>query len=513
VAVPITGAGGLFTRLGHQAGISLNILVSAGYAGAAPDYAVTIPSKVQTVVADYAAGTPAYGVIQGQATPQGGPSTNTRIMAASSAWQNVHRQYLSYYQSLAVAELVDIVNIDAAQKDRTLPTALAALINNTLQGSFHVQASSPSAGAQTNGNPTPKAPYAASGNTGPVIVFSFKDLKGNPLDNVYAETLRFAVTADAQQGGAVKWREPVLVSGQSAVVTDTLSPLWPSGSGTSVSVNCADSAGNAGVGGNLLQNSNFASYSTADYPDNWVAAGGTVGTAIKNGAGTGFLGTTSLEFVGDGATAIAVKQPFGVSASTSPGAGGSPANLLALPSGPLALNFWLKLSAAATGWLQADLVDSTATVINDDSGTANSFHLDLSTLADTNWHNVNGVFRLPALNPANTPVALRLWCPTGHELQAGKNLFTANVALTQMQQLSPKGAAGTGVGGGPFVAIFAGNLQTLAGDSWTVAVANTWGNWVQLFQRWYGIGAMGLRLPTSGGALIDDVIGPGHLIS
>lgn len=512
MAVPITSAGGLFVKLGHDLGIMLDLLVAMGYTGTAPDYSVTFPSKYNTLIADYQNGTPENGVIQGVVTAQGGPSTGQPALQALATWQNAQTGQLTYLQSLARCTLIDMVNLDASQPNTQLGTAMAALINNTLQGSYHVTASSPSAGNQTNGTPTPNAPYAATGNTGPVIVMSLKDGKGNTLDNVFAETLKFTTTADAQSGGATKWQEPISAVGQSANVTNTLSYLWPAGAGANSRLNCVNSQANQ-QGGNLLQNSAFLTFTTANVPDNWTITVGTAGTQVLNGTGTGFVTTNSLKFVGDSSTLTAVIQNFNTAPSSTVGAGGTSTNLLTLPDRPFAVNFWYKLSSAspAAGVLEVALVDSTGTVINDDAGTANSKTVTLSAVADTSWHNVNAVFRMPAVEPTNTPIALRLRLSTA--LTTGTSVFLANLGMTQMTQLPPTTPSSAGVGGGPFWSVFAGNLQTLTGDNWTVALGNTWGNFIQGFQRLFGMSSLGLRLPTSGGSAIDDVIGSGHLIS
>jgi len=70
------------------------------------------------------------------------------------------------------------------------------------------------------------------------------------------------------------------------------------------------------------------------------------------------------------------------------------------------------------------------------------------------------------------------------------------VGMTPMGQLYP---------GGPKVAAFSANVQPLANDAWTLAVTNTMGAFQALFQRFFDMRSLGLRLPTAGaGTAIND---------
>lgn len=503
MAITFTGAGGLFTKIGHILGIILDTnkfrSVATPTPPTPPDTTPAVPTKFDTLVADYTAGTNQEYIADG-------------LYSTRSAFQSNQSSTLSALKTLAQNTLIDIVRVDAlgntamAPPDGTLATAMALVIQQMLGNmggsTSHVTAGSLAAGTQTNVG-SPVGSFASSGNSGPVIVSGVKDAKGNPLDYSLTETVGYTCAKDAITGGRAKFQEQITALGQPAV-TDPLSWLWPGGSGASTTLSCVDAnQNNQGTGGQILQNGEFTAFSTTNYPDNWVINTGVAGTNVLKQA-TGYNDTTSVALVGDGATLVSISQTFGVPTSTGAGTGGCPLNLLAFPDTPFAVNFWYQMSASspAAGWLQCDLIDGSGSIINDDAGNANSFHVDLTTIADTNWHVLNGVFRLPANSPS--AVKLRFWQPTGHALSAGKSVYVDRVGFTQATRLYV---------GGPYLAAFSGNLAPIQSDQWTVAYTLTAGNFQNGFQRLFGMTGLGLRLPTSGGSAIDDVVGSGHLIS
>jgi hypothetical protein len=502
MAIPITGSGSLFVRLGHWLAILLDINAARGSAVTAPDYTVLIPTKVKSnVITDYANGTAIPELMQGSPTPRGviGPGA---VLPAFAAWQSQQATILKFIKDQCVASLIDMANTDTPQPNLSLQNAMALLVAQ-LAGNYNVAASSVSVGAQTNGVPAPNATYPSNGNgnSGPVVVVSVKDGKGYQLDNCLAETLTVTTTKDAQSGGQTKWSEPYSVAGQADTSGgDVLSPLWPSGSGKTITGTYVNAALN-NSGGNLLQNSEFTTFTTANQADNWTYVTGSAGTSAGNigQSNTGFQDTSCLEFFGDGATLHKITQSFNTTPSTSAGAGGTLANLLTLPDVPFAVNLWIKCSAIPTaGVFQIDLIDGSGSIINDDAGNANTKTVDLTSggINTTSWHNVNATFHLPAANPTSTPIKLRLWCSTA--IDNAKNLFIDRAGMAQMAQMY-----GSGAGGGPFVAAFSGNTQTLVNDFWTLALSNTWGAWIQHFQRLFNMTALGLRLPTTGGSTIS----------
>jgi hypothetical protein len=521
MTVPLTGAGGLFTRLGHVWGGALDLLSARGSGITSPDYTTGIPAKWNNVISDLAAGTAIPALAQGGTTPRGviGPGA---ILPAVSTWQAQQGSHLTYAIQMMAAILVDMVATDVPPPQSVnvgTPTAAATLVwaltvlANQMQGTAHLVPSAPTVGTQTNGTPTPTGAYSATGNSGPVIVLSAKDGKGRTLDNVYAEGLTATCTSDSQSGGRAKFGEAIQLNGAIAVA-DLFSALWPGGSGSALALAAVNAALN-NSGGTLLVNGEFTAFTTANIPDNWTVVTGTPGTHILQ-QGSGYADSSSLQFAGDGSTLAAVVQRFGVNPSTTPGAGGTAATILQLVDTPFGVNFWVKTpSTPAAGQIQIDLVDNNNTVINDDAGTANSVVVDLTSsgINNTSWNNVNAVFRVPAVDPSAAPVGIRIWQPTGHAITSGKSAYVDRLAFTQMQQLYPKPSLPAGIGGGLWAACFSGNIAPVLSDQWILAITTTWGNWLQALYRALRTDQIGVHLPTAGGSAIDDTVGSGHLIS
>lgn len=348
-----------------------------------------------------------------------------------------------------------------------------------------VNASTVSVGAQTNfGNP----------NGNPIIVISALNGKGQTQQYSYNETITCTVTADAQTGNATLGQELLSVVGQSAAAS-FFAYNWPAGSGSSLSLNAVSSLTN-NSNGNVLQNSSWTTFTTANVPDNWTVVTGTAGTqVVAGGSANAYVGTNSLGFVGDSATLTAITQLFNQTPSTIVGAGGTSYKIL--PTTPYCVNFWFKLSAASpsAGVLEVALIDGSGNILNDYSDNQNLVTANLHTTADTNWHNVNAVFRLPVVLPAQVKLRIRL----STALTTGTTVYISGLSLNPMTQF---------YSGGPFVSIFSGNTQMILNDAWTLAYTVTWGLVQQYAQRFFGVGTLGYRLPaaTSSPTVPDSVV-------
>ncbi len=499
MAITFTGAGGLFTKIGHILGIIRDVNAFSGFAASPafvtpPDTTPTIATKVNTLIADFA------GSVADKAVTDG-------LIAVRNNWQSSQSSFLSTLQTLAQNAVIEAVAVDGvANSAMTVPnssiTTALTLVVEQMKGNLggtqsHVSPSSLAAGTQTNvGSPT--GAYAATGNSGPVIVSALKDGHGLGLDYALTDTVTFLTTADSYTGGKTKWQETVTAAGVPAISGSAkLGYLWPNGggSGASKSFTIVDAnQSNQGGFGNLLQSSEFTTATTTDYPDNWTYLVGVATTNFKQHTGAYRSDLSkSLEFVGDGATLNSVVQTFNTAASTTAGSGGSPFNLASLPATNLAVNFWYSLSGAspATGVLKVDLVDGSNTIINDDLGTANTITVTLTTIADTIWHNVSGSFRLPTAAPSTVKIRFR----TSTAIENGKSLYLSHVALVKMTQLAT---------GAPFVAIFGGNLAPVTNDAWTLAYTQTFGAFQLGWEQLFNMASLGLRLPTTGGSAIND---------
>lgn len=473
MTIPLTGAGGLFTKIGHHCGAALDILVSQGSALAAPDISVTQVTKASTIVGDYAAGTAEKNIVDG-------------LYAQLTAYQNVSGYVQYLLGTLAPATLIDMANVDTPLAQKTVPFAMALLVQQ-MQGVASVNASSVALGAQTN---------VATPTGNPIIVMSAKRGDGLTQEYAFTETITFKITADSQTGGATANQETCSISGKTAA-SNVLAQDWPNGSGVSgLTTQLIDATVNAS-GGTLLQNGGqevFSNGTTGAPADNWVAL---VGAAQMLRSTTAYSGTYSMQFTGDSATLTSMAQPFNTTPGTGLGTGGTASKVL--PDVPYPINLFYKLSAGApaAGVLEVSIVDGTNTIINDDQGTANSFNVNLNGVADTNWHSLNGFVRFPKALPATQKLRIRL----STALTTGTNLFIDHIAMG--------GVSGSTGGlviypGGPFVGIFSGSTKVLLNDSWTISVTNTRGIFQREFDRLFSMRTLGLQLPSSGSPTIND---------
>ena len=131
--------------------------------------------------------------------------------------------------------------------------------------------------------------------------------------------------------------------------------------------------------------------------------------------------------------------------------------------------------------------------------------MDLTAIADTNWHAEKVVFRMPQQLSANAPYAIR-FAYTGTILDATNAVFLGAVGVAPMTQFYP---------GGPFFCGFAGstnvNASGLYPDYWTFAVTYTPGKMQRAVFRYFNPATLtpqtpGLIVPaiTSGSATIAD---------
>lgn len=486
MTIPLSGAGGLFTRIGHLAGGAQDILAIRGGAATARVLAGgnMAARVINTIEPDFAAGTPIPQVIDG-------------IIAALGTFQNALGVFPLYLQQQSAQQLLKAMySIDQQGVSNTAPLAqllgsvtlqqaLTTLIAQMNSGAQSVNASTVAAGAQTAvGTPT--------GN--PVIITSLKNGQGQTWQLVFPETVTFRCTLDSQTGGATAFNEPMLAAGQTTV-SDVLSQLYPGGSGCAVALSAVNAAGNNSQG-NLLVNSDFRTYSTANYPDNWVTLVGVAGTDIFNGTSGGayFTGGGAVQFTGTGGALLdAIYQPFNTASTTGAGTGGTPATLA--PDTVYHWNLYYKVSATpAAGVLEVALTDGTNTVVNDDAATANSKTQSLTAATGT-YANLNGTFRTPAVLPTT---GLRLRVRLSTAIDSGKSAFVAGLSFAPAVSLYT---------GGPWVSAHSGNVRQIAGlspDTWTVAYTNTRGVLQDWCDRFWGMRLLGLQLPFSGSPTLAD---------
>jgi hypothetical protein len=481
MTIPLTGAGGLFTRLGHLYGRLADMdALRGGAATANVLAAANLITNLHAIAADFFAGTPMPQVIDGLT-----PNFNS--------FQNVFGTFynqLAGPNGFAANTIIQMAALDAATSgqlpDRSLRTALTYLVQQMSSTGAHLAPSTVALGAAT---------AVATPHGSGVIVGSLIRGDGHVLQTPFAEQLTFSCTQDSQTGAAPINQETFSVVG-AAAVADPTSYLWggsSGGSGVRTVLSSVDpTASNSG--NNLLVNSSFALWSNGTVgtvPDNWVAL---QGAAHMSRATNPLFGTHCLEITGDGSTLTALAQPFNTMSTTVLGSGGTPARLSPQLVYLVNVNYQLSVAAPATGILALELVDGTPMNILDSTGAANSIQAGLTGIADTNWHHLSGAFRLPALLPPRIQLRVGLAGP----LPAGDSIFLDGLALGLGVQL---------YAGGPIFRIFAGPAKFLLGDTWTIAVTNSYGAFAKFLERFFGLRQLGLQFPYSGsGTAVPDAL-------
>lgn len=468
MAVTLTGNGGIFKRFGLLAGALANVKSLMG-------------GTATTDVASGASMQTRGSNIETEALNS--PAISAQIdghWTAISNWRSSQASIFSSFRSYAEATWNYQVQLDAALPSADLTSTTRELIRQMRGSADSINASTTAAGAQTPiGSPT--------GNM--VVVVSMKNKDGYLWQVPFAETLRFAAANDVATGGTAR-NETISVKGAPAI-TDKFAYNWPSGSGCSVSVNLIDAqADNAK--GNSLTNGDFETFTTTNYPDNWIIQTGAATTDFLRVA-TPYTQTYALQIVGDGTANAAIAQEFNHAVSTTAGAGGTPFQIK--PNKQYAVHFKMRASAApSAGVLRVALVDSAGTLIADNSATDNSFTVTLSTMT-TSYVSVSGTFRTPTVLPTDGIVRLQLKLTTATD--AGKSLYIDDMGFAEMTPLYK---------GGPSVAVFAGSNNVAIGDSWTVAVTNTVGRMAKYLEMLFNLNDKELIVPYSGSPTVGDAL-------
>jgi hypothetical protein len=450
---------GLFYRFGRMAGLVADIVALKGGTATARVLSGASMQTRATTFETMAAASPAVSpYIDGHWT-------------ALAGWQSAQGGYEQSTRALAEKILIEQVHADASLPSKDIISALREVERQMRATADSVNASAVALGAQTAvGTPT--------GN--PIFVGTLKSVKGRTWEAMLAETIRFTATNDSNLGATAR-QEPFSIRGSTAAPS-VFSHLWPAGSGAAASITLVD-AQRDNSGGNKLTNSDFETFTTANYPDNWVIAVGAAGTDV-NAAGAGYTQSNALKITGDGSTLTCLRQTFDTAASTTAGLGGTPGTLAA--STRYAVNLFMKRdNAIAAGVLRVRLVDGSNAVVSDDSGTECSFTCDLTTLT-ASYASFTGTFVTPTVMPASIKLELALTTAVDN----ADSIFIDDLALAPMTQLYV---------GGPSFAGFAGSTAVAINDQWTRAVTNTMGTLQMWMERFFQLAAKGVQLPSDSG--------------
>jgi hypothetical protein len=498
--LPLTGVGGMFTRIAAYGDLVSSINVQRG--SDSPDLTNDINSQYQTT--DQNVVTNLYNFLSSYQLASGNFGPNIRTMAQST--------------------IIQMVNDVQPQPSPTLQTAMAYLIAqmkanfNTVQ-SNHVEGTileSPS----NMGNP--------------ILVCSLRDATGLMLEYSFSEQIIGTCTNDSYTSASLAGSEPVLFQGQPSV-SDMLSWLYPAGSGSSIAISAINPMVSSGSsvavsvsgitsasGSNWTSNGSMESWKNG-VPVGWHIVTGTPGATIfqTTASDTFYDGLSALAFAGIGTENTEIRQKFTTTLSS-----GDMSQIL-YPYIQLAFNLFLLVSVETgyglgaygsgyysggipygsdgfgdggysagsaggppSGVLQVAMTDGTD-VINDSTGIPNLLTIDVSTLG-SGWNSAAWGFRTPATLPTAVYFDLTMTTP----LSSGSTLYIDRVGMARMAQIYP---------GGPFISIFSADQNMAKGDSFTITVSNDYDGKLQsLYDQLFNMRQLGLILPSSNTPTIPD---------
>lgn len=379
------------------------------------------------------------------------------LQADATAHRAAQKTFLTKLAAYAKSTVIAMTDADTPLSAKTIAVALAELIRQMKSSSDSVNASEPAVTVATD-----------SGNTGDAVcAATVKDVYGKNSEHVLAETIVLTATSDEGLGATLA-SEPWTAKGEAAE-SDTLSHLWPAGSGASKALTALDAGGSS----NLLTNGDFDTFTVANTPTSWTIQVGAAGTDIFDGGSSqDYQGDKCLKFTGTGGSPLSqIWQLVELEPNTIYGvcfrAKDSGAGLLA-------------------GVLSIDLYDPTAAaVVNDDAGTANSITKAFGTLT-ASYVGYTGFFITPKVLP--TTIRLRVHISTA--LTSTESVYVDHLVIAEATQLYT---------GGPFAAVFSGATGTVKNDRFTLALTNTQGVYQEWFERMFGMRALGLQLPSNAG--------------
>lgn len=476
MAVTLTGTGGVFKRLGRLFGGAADLLaLMGGTATSAVGSGASMQTRGTNIEADAAESPAVSQAIDGHWTK-------------ISNWQSMQTSFFTDLVRLAENIVIRQVVLDTPLLSQDITSALAELARQMKASGDDLNASTISVGAQASlGSPTGT----------PSFVVSTYRADGMQYQTVFPETLRFTCTADSYTGGATARKETFNVRGALAYPS-AWDYRWPGGSNASQTIQLVDAQLDNQSGGNLLTNGDFETANTTNYFDNWVHGSGAAGTDFF-AYGSGYTQSNALQIKGGGVTNPTIYQEFNKTASTSAGAGGTPAVIQ--PRTQYALNFWGKKTTATAGVLRAALVDSSGTILTDDYGTSQSSSYTLSGGGGwtTSYVAKQAIFRTPSVLPTDGIVRLQFRLTT-NLTDATESIVLDDVALAAMTtQLYT---------GGPYVVGFSGATKVVKNDAYTIAVSNTMGVLVSYMERAFGLAAKDIIFPydTGGTETVADSV-------
>ena len=453
MALTLTGSGGVFTRLGKIFGMMSDVR--------------THMSDIETEIADVQG---AYSAADSWMVASLVASKEARIAQAGGVMNDL--------RSIAIDTLVEMCWADSQtglsgilpRKD--LESALLYLIRDMDAAVASVNLNTSSVGSPALG--------AGNTGTGKLVVSVEPTNLPTPnvatMSNVRNEKLEVRCIQDAQGQAILRGAETFEIRGLAAY--DNLDRRFPAGSGVRQSISCVSAAIDAGgVGQNMLRNTDFENFTTANVADYWTTVTGTAGTHFGQETTTYLRGASGFKMIGDGTVLAEVRQQLGSTA-------GTPAQIQA---GRLyCLAVWIRHSTGSgAGNVRIQLENAAGTAI---SGTT----IDTTSAVGTSFTHKTIVFRAPNVLPSTVYVSIE----QSTALAAAGVMYIDELCLVEMVQIAPGGCA---------ITMFAGATDWVIDDRISIKTDNDGlGLFVVYFDIAFNMYEKGLFLPQAASETIND---------
>jgi hypothetical protein len=456
----------LFTRLGRLFDFAKTVRAHQGQ----------LQSEYEDTASDYSATTSAIELLSTMVS-----RIERRIDEAGNIVEDL--------QETASAILTEMMDDDTTLGNFTRTLAIQELIRQMRDSSQTVDR--PASGYVTL--PASNKATAAAGNSGDGIML-LSDMAplgelttSEVLDfpSIRSETIKAYCSSDSSSTRVQEGAETFVVEGQRAV--SRLSEDWPVGSGTRGLISAVNPKVNAGrkPGLNVCTNSDFEDF-TSDAPDRWTIQTGTAGTHISAG-GSGYTGSESLLFTGDGATAPHITQTLR-NATESDG--------VINPDKAYTICCAVKYATAApSATLLISVRDSGGTILHD-SIVGRAMQLSISSASlTTSWQLFSAVVFSPVQIDKGAYVDIRF---TGNQANTSQ-VYVDDLTIAQMYRIQPGGLA---------YQIIPGSTPFKLRDEFTASILNNCttgdGELALEFDRFFDMASMGLVLPSSTSPTLAD---------
>lgn len=456
MALTYDGTNGLFTRLGKLFGL----------AEAVRAHQNDVLTRIAAIQAEY---TSADSYMVGDLVG----AMQLRVQAAGAIVADV--------QAAAEKTLVEMCYADAAlntrspMPSRTVHDALMYLIREMAADSESVDAtaiskSASATGASNTGNGTLlyteiPPPSLQSGVT--------------QFPNIRTERLEIRCVQDSSGREIPAGSERFRVRGQTAF--GNLDYRFPAGSGADFYMSCLNPAMDTGARyENVLRNSAFENYTTANIPDYFTVSTGTAGTHFGEST-TVYRGAKSFRFIGDGATLAKLRQQMATESGTPHSIVSDRLYVLAIAA---------RTSAApSAGNVRVSLQNAAGTIVS-------GAQVDIPYTIGTTYGWQYAFFRAPVALPSSVYLSIEQTTA----LNAGATMFLDELVLAEVRQFAP---------GSQGIVILPGSTDWVVNDSITLKATNGGdGEFNTEFDRFYSMYEKGLLLPanSAGAETISDTL-------